>query len=358
MITDTDNGEQLTIEQLKKLKVAKINCLNSLLFHTRYFFKVQYNKKFFIGDPHRIICDYLERVLSGEITRLIINIAPRYGKTELAVKNFISVMALHLNPAAKFIHLSYSDDLALDNSEHVKELVQSAEYKQMFPEVQVKKNSDAKNKWYTTQNGGVLARAAGGSVTGFGAGEVDEVVDDVQDAVDAEMDEWLQSMQIAPPVESDIERKLKFAGAIIIDDPIKPEDADSDTLRERVNSRFDSTIRNRVNSRLTPIIVIAQRLHPNDLSGYLQRKDESDKWVVVELPSINAENNKYGLTPSAALLPWKHTLDELRKMEKANALVFGRQHMQNPSPKEGLLFPLSDLHLWDVDDAGLIAQLE
>ena len=76
-----------------------------------------------------------------------------------------------------------------------------------------------------------------------------------------------------------------FAGAIIIDDPIKPEDALSDTVRERVNNRFETTIRNRVNSRKTPIIIIMQRLHEHDLCGYLQ-EIEPDEWTVITLPCI------------------------------------------------------------------------
>lgn len=218
-------------------------------FFTRYFFKQNHNRKFVIGDHHELICDVLEKVLKGEIIRLIINVAPRYSKTELAVKNFIA-HGLALNPSAKFIHLSYSDSLALDNSEEIKDMVQSFPYTQLFQDVIVKKDSKSKKKWYTTSGGGVYATAAGGQVTGFGAGKV-------EDMDDSEMEEMF------------INEKEGFGGAIIIDDPIKPDDADSDVIRERINQRFDSTIRNRTNSRNTPIIIIMQRLHPNDLCGYL-----------------------------------------------------------------------------------------
>ena len=133
----------------------------SLLFFTRYFFVQRFKRKFVIGDHHQLICEALEKVLKGEITRLIINIAPRYGKTEVAVKNFIA-HGLALNPSAKFIHLSYSDDLALDNSEDVRDIIKSTEYQELFPEVQVKPNTDSKKKWYTTKDGGVYATSAAG----------------------------------------------------------------------------------------------------------------------------------------------------------------------------------------------------
>lgn len=320
----------------EELAVAKVKCMKSLLFHTRYFFKHQYNRKFIIGEHHEIICEALERILRGELKRLIINIAPRYGKTELAVKALIS-HGLALNPSAKFIHLSYADDLALDNSETVKDLITTEAYQQLFPEVQIKKDAKAKNKWYTTQNGGVLARAAGGQVTGFGAGQVDEQED---------FDNWLNDIE--QNGLTDLDKKLQFGGAIIIDDPVKPEDADSDTAREKVNSRFDSTIRNRVNSRNTPIVVIMQRLHPNDLAGYLQRDGEQDEWEVISLPCIKADGS--------ALWPFKHTVDELKAMRKSNEIVFERQFMQNPKPKAGLLFPEQELNFFDklMHDADFI----
>lgn len=310
------------------LNVAKVKCQQSLLFYTRYFFKSRFNRKFVIGQHHKIICDAMERVMKGECKRLIINIAPRYGKTEVAVINFIA-HGLSINPAAKFIHLSYSDDLALDNSEQAKNMVLSPAYQELFPEVQVQKNSKAKDRWQTTAGGGVLARASKGQVTGFGAGQVD----------DPDMDNFF-------PEDMTFGGKETFGGAIIIDDPIKPEDADSDTVRESINARFDSTIRNRTNSRNTPIILIMQRLHPNDLAGYLQRDGEEDDWEVIELPCLFV--NAVGELES--LWPFKHTVAELQAMKKANELVYERQYNQNPKPKAGLMFPSDDLNWYDYNE--------
>lgn len=315
----------ITELEIKELKIARVKCISSLLFHTRYFFRKQYNTKFIIGEHHRIISEALEEVYEGKCLRLIIEVAPRFGKTELAVKSFIA-HGLALNPSSKYIHLSYSDDLALDNSEFIKDTISSDAYQSLFPEVKIKKDAKAKNKWYTTANGGVLARSAAGSVTGFGAGAVDE---------ENEIENFIDSF----------DAKHKFAGAIIIDDPQKPEEADSDTKRERVNSRFDSTIRTRTNSRRTPIIVIMQRTHPNDLAGYLQRKDESDVWKVISLPVIKEDGT--------ALWPHKMTVEEAMALKKANDIVFERQYMQNPKPKAGLLFPIDELNFYNPDEMDL-----
>ena len=97
--------------EIRDIDIKKTWVLSSTLNFTRYFFKQRYKRKFVIGDHHRMIAEKLDQVLAGKITKLIINVAPRYSKTEMAVKNFIA-MGMGLNPRARFIHLSYSDDLA------------------------------------------------------------------------------------------------------------------------------------------------------------------------------------------------------------------------------------------------------
>lgn len=274
----------------------------SFLLFNRYFHKKLQNQSFIVAEHHKTIIEALYRVYNGECTRLMINIAPRYGKTQVAVKNFIAWCLLN-NPSASFIHLSYSDSLALDNSEAIRDIVTSSEYQTLFPEVKIKKDSNAKNKWYTDSGGGVYATATGGQITGFGAGS------------------------ITP--------SGKFDGAIIIDDPIKPDDAESAITRGRINERYDSTIKNRVNHRKTPIIIIMQRLHPEDLCGYLIEKGE-EPWEIVEIPAIKEDGT--------ALWPYKHTIEDLESMRRANPTVFERQYMQNPVPREGMLYTLFETY--------------
>lgn len=287
--------------------ITRAWALQGTLNFTRYFFKQQYKKKFIVGDHHKAVCDALDSVLRGETKRLIINIAPRYSKTELAVKNFIAE-GLAINPAARFIHLSYSGTLAMDNSVAIKDIVNGEAYRALF-QTRIKYGSDTKNRWDTEQGGGVYATSTLGQITGFGAGEVD------------------------PVDENGKPLPYRFAGAIIIDDPIKPEDALSDVVRERVNRRFETTIRNRVNSRNTPIIIIMQRLHERDLCGYLQ-SIEPDEWRVVSLPCITEDENG---NPKP-LWEFKHTLKELNSIRLANGFVFETQYMQNPKPLEGLMY--------------------
>jgi predicted phage terminase large subunit-like protein len=313
-------------------ELARRECLESSLYFNRYFFRKIKCEKFIVNDHHRIICDALDKVYSGEIKRLIINIAPRYTKTELAVKGFIKKGLAH-NPKAKFIHLSYSDDLALDNSNEVRESTKHEAYQELFPHVTLNRTTDSKKKWYTTDGGGVYATSTAGQVTGFGAGTVSSIDDDPDEADDDLLMNWVDELdrtyQENSPQEGWQDPYKHFGGAIIIDDPMKPEDAESEQVRTKINKRFDTTIRSRVNSRNTPIIVIMQRLHPDDLVGHLT-KQEPGVWTVISLPSIKADGT--------ALWPAKHTLEELRELERIDKITFGRQHMQNPKPREGLLY--------------------
>ena len=167
-------------KSINEIKFARHFCKQGLLNHTRYFFKELQKRNFVVNHHHEKICDALDKVIRGETTKLIINIAPRYGKTEVAVKQFVS-HALSWNPSAKFIHLSYSDSLALDNSEEIKDLIASKEYQELFPNIEIKQDSNSKKKWYTNKGGGMYATSSGGQVTGFGAGTIDKEHDAHED---------------------------------------------------------------------------------------------------------------------------------------------------------------------------------
>lgn len=266
-------------------------------------------RDFVWGEHHKRICQALDDVVDGKCKRLIINIAPRYGKTELVSKMFIAY-GLALNPKSRFIHLSYSDDLVVDNSRDINEFVRTPAYQTLFP--YVKPTSVAAKKWYTSEGGGVYAVSTAGQVTGFGAGQMDDENIDI---------DFIRENPSA-----------LFAGAIIIDDPLKPEDANSDIEREKINARFEQTIRSRTNSRNTPIIIVAQRLHEHDLCGYLQSV-EPGEWRVLSMPCITYENGV-----ARPLWEFKDTLEELEKRRNTDSITFDTQYMQNPTPREGLMY--------------------
>lgn len=284
----------------KELKLLRLALEEDFTLFARFFFKVLKGTKFVFSDHHHVICDALMDVFYGRTTHLIINMPPRYSKTELAVKLF-SAWCYVKNPKCEFIHLSYADILALDNSESIKSVLKSEEFQKLWPHVTIKANKDSKKAWGTAQGGVFYATAAGGPITGFGAGKLD-----------------------------DFENGNGFGGAIIIDDPLKPDDAYSDPKRNGVNRRWDETIKSRFNSTKTPCIVIMQRLHEEDFCGTLL-KDEEYNFRHLVLPAIVDE----GLPTEHALWPQKHSLDALKAMQKKNSYMFSGQMQQRPSPLGG-----------------------
>lgn len=286
-----------TIESIEQ-EIEKRTLEESLLDYTKWSFKNIYGgaKEFIVNSHHKTICDYLEKVYRGEIQNLIINIAPRYSKTLIAVKSFTEWAMAKTMGRCKFIHLSYSDMLALDNSSQIMEDMSSDWYQSHWP-IQNKKNKDSKGSWETTSGGAFYATGTMGSVTGFGAGEMDSKV---------------------------------FSGSIIIDDAMKPEEAYSDSQRSKINERLVHTIMSRRNDPKTPIIIIMQRLHEDDMTGYCLQGKTGEEWIHLSIPAINEDGT--------ALWAEKHSIEKLKEMQKASPGVFAGQYMQNPVAGSGNMF--------------------
>ena len=324
----SDVHAKLAGRQIDTKELLKLDMLSSLEKYTKAMFKAQYKRSFAVSHHHKLIFNALQDVVDGKCNHLIINMPPRYGKTETVVKMFTS-WCFALNPTCKFLHLSYSDTLVKDNSATIRSAMMEPLYKALFPNSQLEREKGSSEKWKTLAGGEFYAVSTQGQVTAFGAGQVDEVDEAELSYDDLTFDKELN--QVLGLMDA---RKNIFNGAILIDDPLKPEDAESDIIRERINMRFESTIRNRVNSRNTPIIIIMQRLHENDLCGYLLDK-EPDKWTVLSMPAIQVDEDG----TEHALWPMKHTLEELHAMRAINPIIFDTQYMQDPKPKEGLMYP-------------------
>ncbi len=256
---------------------------------------------------HALICAALMRVYLGECRRLIINIPPRYSKTELAVVNWIAWCLGHA-PDSEFIHTSYSSTLAETNAGNVLGLVQHEAYRGIFPRVEIEKNSQA--HWTTSAGGVVYSAGAGGTITGFGAGK----------------------------------NRPGFGGAIIADDVHKPDEIRSDTVRKGVLDWFQNTLESRRNAAHTPIIVIGQRLHEADLSGWLLDGGNGEKWEHLCLPTPQADGT--------ALWPEKHDVETLKRMEAAAPYMFAGQYGQTPSPPAGAIFKPDNIRIIDAIPAG------
>lgn len=241
------------------------------------------------------ICEALEQVFVGHTTRLIINIPPRSGKTEIAVKAFMA-WTLGLEPDSEFIHASYSKRLATANTYDVRAILQSEAYREIFPWVGLQEDSKAKDEFRTTAGGIVYATSADGTITGYGAGKMRE----------------------------------GFGGAIIIDDPHKASEATSDLMRQNVIEWYQNTIASRLNKPETPIIVIMQRLHEEDLAGWLLAGGSGEKWTHLNIPARKDDGSSFW--------PQQFPADMLDRLEATSAYVFAGQYMQRPAPLGGGIF--------------------
>ena len=185
----------------------------------------------------------LEQVRLGRITRLVITIPPRSLKSQICSVAFPAYVLGH-DPTKRVIGVSYSQDLATKLSNDCREVISSPWYRQLFPQTKLSRLKNTETEFATIQMGYRLATSIEGTLTGRG-GDI-----------------------------------------IIVDDPLKPIDALSDSRRARVNNAFVNTIMSRIDDKRTgAIIIVMQRLHEDDLVGRLLREAARD-WTVLNLPAI------------------------------------------------------------------------
>lgn len=283
----------------------------------QYMFKARKGYGWQRAPHHKAICDALTRVFLGECKRLIINVPPRYGKTEVAIINFMA-WALGQVPDAEFIHASYSARLATNNSYQTREIVRSDEYRRIFPHIALREDSQAKDEWRTTAGGVVYAVGAGGTITGYGAGK----------------------------------QRPNFGGALLLDDLHKADEARSDVIRENVIEWFRNTLESRKNGPETPIVLIMQRLHERDIAGWLLDGGNGEQWEHLCIPALAEANDPLGREVGEALWPAKHTREDLLRMQAASPYTFSGQYQQRPSPAEGGLFKPNQIQIIDAAPVG------
>jgi predicted phage terminase large subunit-like protein len=282
--------------------------VDDLLHFTQIFYYLRTGRKFESSTPpgresHYIsICRELTNVLDGNTKRLIINVPPRYGKTELVIHFVCWAMAQF--PESNFLYTSYSHSLAKKQTQTIRNIIQMQEYIDFF-NVRIKEDSSAKDNFETIQGGSVYAAGAGGSITGRGAG---------------------------------IKNCELFGGCIVIDDIIKPDEATSEVVRKSINEWFYNTLQSRTNSPNTPIIFIGQRLHEDDLVANLIKTKE---WETLIIPAIDAAGNP--------LHPQMHDLPTLFKMKETSPYNFASQYQQDPQPAGGGIFKSDWFRIKDLE---------
>jgi predicted phage terminase large subunit-like protein len=302
---------------------AKAKCELEHLFFARYFFKHRQSMKFLVNWHHQLIADVIDDVIAGRKKNVCISVSPGSSKTELVVIALIA-RGLALNPWARFLHLSGSDSLASLNSATAREIVTSDEYQALWPR-KIAEDAKAKKRWNVLVDGrpagGVYATSMGGQVTGFRAGHM------------------------APG----------FQGAIIIDDPIKPEEAFSRSKIDTANRKLITTVRSRKANPETPIILVMQRIAENDPVGFIEKGNLGRDWHFLRIPAVLDQESLEREIPARyhplvvrepaesgrfSYWPYKEPLDQLLAMErgegtdpsgqKISRFVFSSQWQQAP----------------------------
>lgn len=251
----------------------------------------------------------LDRVQTGENLRLMVTIPPRHLKSRIISIAWVAWM-LGRDPALTFLCATYGQNLSDDHAVDCLKIIQSRWYARAFPSLVL--TSRAISHFRTSAGGGRIASSVDGPITGFGA---------------------------------DI---------IIIDDPIKTQDALSQRARDTANRWFDETVAQRSNSQMTgAIIVIMQRLHEADLVGMLQKQGGFHELC---LPAIAPRDEDIPLTrgriwhrrAGCALHPERQSLANLLKRKAASPYMFAGQFLQDPIPEIGNIIEASWLRTYEA----------
>ena len=303
-------------------QLTKTLCERRFYFFIEYIFKNIYKKPFLKYWDQELICTSLEKVYYHEITRLIINIPPRYGKTEL-VSILFPAWCYIKNINCNFIIASYSDSRALKNSNSIQEIIKHDNF-QKFWNIEISDKESAKRRWSIKRGGQTYSVSSAGAVTGEGAG---------------------------------VMGSKEFGGALLIDDPQKADEERSDLKRENVVSNFNNTLATRINSINTPIILITQRIHEGDLSGHLlSGKSISGNFEHIKLSALkeNVKPSHYLVSKydkrkeNEPLRPDRHSLEKLLEIKVNNPQVFAGQYQQNPAPIEGSIVKKEWIRYYDT----------
>lgn len=247
------------------------------------------------------IAHHLELVAKGRCRRLVITMPPRSLKSVSASIAFPAWVLGH-DPARRVICVSYGRSLTTAHANGFRAVVNTAWYRHLFPIMRTDPRKDTEEEVRTTRGGYRLTATVGGALTGRGG------------------------------------------SIVIIDDAMKASDAASEVARNNVNSWFDETLLSRLDDkRNDAIILVMQRLHPDDLVGHVLKSGE---WTHLDLPAIAVEDQYipigrgrlFNRQSGDLLHPERepqHVLDEQK--QAMGSMAFSAQYLQRPVPIGGNL---------------------
>jgi predicted phage terminase large subunit-like protein len=258
-----------------------------------------------VGPHHRRLANIFEEIAAGKKKRVIVNIAPRHGKSEL-ISYLAPAWFLGKYPHKKVIMASHTADLAVDFGRRVRNLVADEKYKDIFPQIELQQDSKSASRWGTNFKGEYFAIGVGGALAGRGADLF--IIDDPHSEQEAKQMrpevflpawEWFQSGPI---------QRLMPGGAIIV-----------------------------VMTRWSKLDLTAQ------IVNHMVKNEDADQWEVVEFPAI--------LPSGKALWPDFWPVEELEaKKVGMDPRYWQAQYMQDPTAEEGALIKREWWQIWEKDN--------
>ncbi len=294
------------IKDLEKEYIGQLLLTQGFEVWARYIFRVIEQRKFEKEAIHQDLFNCFDEIEKGIKKRVNLNIPPRAGKTLLA--QLFVVYTYTKNPKSNIIYTSYSQSLLSDIAQKIAQIFENPIYKALYPNTnsikseieevnpiddfwreylinETGKNQYSNKKIVTKQGGVCLFSAIGGQITGYGAG---------------------------------LRNSKEFAGLLIIDDGNKPAEIHSETMRKKVATYFKETLLSRLNDSNTPILNIQQRLHLEDLSGFLEKKYNFE---TIKKPLIDSNG--------VCLLPKQYTPERIKELQ-IDGYLFNSQYQQEP----------------------------
>ncbi|MCT4635116.1 MAG: phage terminase large subunit [Rickettsiales bacterium] len=287
---------------------------NFSTFVAKSFLTVSPGTKYLHNWHISLISEKLKQIEEGKITRLIINIPPRYLKS-ICISVSWSAWLMGHNPATKIMTASYSQALSNKHSQDCRILMNSPWYKELFPETIINKGENQKSKFVTSKRGFRFATSTGGTATGEGG------------------------------------------DYLIIDDPQNPNKINSKKYRQATIQWFEQTFISRLNNKQTgAIVIVMQRLHEEDLCGYLL-ENKRDQWDLLKLPAIYEQpitfTEPYLITKETGSVLHEEREDMVALNKLKNELGeynFASQYQQSPIPSKGCIIEKSWLNYFSSKD--------
>lgn len=329
-----------------EIDILRNHLLSDFRAFSHFSFKVMKGVQMKEVDYYDVLFEVIQMLIDQESNRMIINIPPRAGKT-LIISIFLPLYAWAKCPFAQTILTGFNSDVIQECTGFIRTIMSDPDFMRVFPDVIIDNSKKSVEKLGTMSAGVIHAIPTTGKMTGKGCGDLTD----------------------------------EFAGLMSIDDVIKPDDANSPTERDKINARFSNTLLSRLATETTPLVVMMQRLHIEDLCGFLMRGGTHDKYHWLNIPGIvtresgSAEwyqdqidrngyshvipvlydlkrsDDKFDANGESSFWPIRKDITTLQGLRDKDPYTFSSQYMGEPVGRGSQALKPEDIHYYYEEDS-------